>query len=179
MDSKQLIEVVQQLERDCQSAKFVPYAEGDLRAEAYTRLGKAVRGANLVVNTEVRFYRYGGQGDASKCDVVVWDKWASEQSREEWGCLNLSERKPKLAVEFKYWGVAAPDKMILYFKADIERLAGLGAKGRGVTFLYVARRFRDHERILKEARALDGKDGIRVMVVDGAKVYIGREPLTG
>ncbi|HVG58228.1 MAG TPA: hypothetical protein VNA24_06710, partial [Hyalangium sp.] len=104
MDSKQLIEIIQQLEWDCQSAKFVPYAEGDLRAEAYARLAKAVRGTNLVANTEVRFNRYGGQGDASKCDVVVWDGWASEQSQAEWKRLNLSDRKRKLAlaVEFKY-----------------------------------------------------------------------------
>ncbi|HVG58584.1 MAG TPA: hypothetical protein VNA24_08525, partial [Hyalangium sp.] len=61
---------------------------------------------------------------------------------------------------------------ISYFKKDIARLKKLGAKGRGVAFLYVAKKFRDHERILEKVRALDVRDGIRVMVVDGAKFYI-------
>ena len=35
MNSEQLIDVMRQVERDCQISKFVPYAEGDLRLKQF------------------------------------------------------------------------------------------------------------------------------------------------
>lgn len=170
MISQQLMDVVQQLGWDCQRGRFIPYEEGDLRAEAYTRLQRSVRNTDLIVNTEVRFHPYGGSSGATRCDVVVWDKWPVADGR-----LSLKEQKPKLAVEFKFWG-DSPSKMIGYFEADIERLANLVPRGCGVAFLYVARLFRGHEEVLDRAKALDGRYGIKAIVVDGTKVPAPRQP---